>query len=297
MSKNIRDREGKNLPIDEFVLDEMCENPSIIMVAKRGSGKSWVAKAIMQNFHKIPAGIIIAPTDKMNSFYGEFFPSTYIYYEYDSEIIESMLKRQELVIEKSKEKQKQGKYLDPRGYIIMDDCLGRSKGWINDENIKELLFNGRHYKLMYILTMQFPLGIPPSLRSNFDYIFLLQTDNTSDLKRIYEHYAGMFPDFMSFKQIFDALTVNFGSMVIINRGASRKDLLDKIKWFKAPNLEHVEIEFGCKQFRKYHERNYDENWRKRSTGMSTQEFLAKKRRNKREIHISKYDRERHRQYD
>ena len=76
----------------------------------------------------------------------------------------------------------------------------------------ELLFNGRHYQLMYMLTMQFPLGITPELRCNFDYIFLLADDNTSNIKRMYEHYAGMFPDFNSFKQVFTQLTKNMSKV-------------------------------------------------------------------------------------
>ena len=29
--------------------------------------------------------------------------------------------------------------------------------------------NGRHYKMMFIITTQYALGIPPNLRTNIDY--------------------------------------------------------------------------------------------------------------------------------
>ena len=59
-----------------------------------------------------------------------------------------------------------------------------SKGsWIKDPNILELFFNGRHHHISFILTMQFSLGIPPEMRSNFDYIFLLAEDFISNRKR------------------------------------------------------------------------------------------------------------------
>ena len=86
-----------------------------------------------------------------------------------------------------------GKIIDPRTYIVMDDCLSSKGSWMRDKPILELLFNGRHYEIMYILTMQFPLGIPPDLRVNFDYIFLMAEDTLSNLKRIFDHYAGCFP--------------------------------------------------------------------------------------------------------
>ena len=89
------------------------------------------------------------------------------------------------MIEKMKEKEKEGKNIDPRGFILMDDCLSKKGSWMKDQPIMELLFNGRHYRLMYMLTMQFPLGITPELRCNFDYIFLLKEhSDTSNIKII-----------------------------------------------------------------------------------------------------------------
>ena len=37
---------------------------------------------------------------------------------------------------------------------------------------------------------------------NFDYIFILGEDMTSNRKRLYEHYAGMFPTFDVFEKVF-----------------------------------------------------------------------------------------------
>ncbi len=227
---------ANGLNINEFELSDMVENPAIVMIAKRGSGKSWVCRSILNHFRKIPAGMIIAPTDKMNSFYGKFFPDTFIHYEYKSEKIEKLIYRQELMIEKYKDKKKEGKKIDPRAFILMDDCLASKGTWMRDQPITTLLFNGRHYQLMYILTMQFPLGITPELRCNFDYIFLLAEDTHSNLKRIYDHYAGMFPTFDSFRQVLAQITNDFGFMTITNKGLCNT-FLEKIKWHKSLNSQ------------------------------------------------------------
>jgi len=63
---SIKKQTGDKLPIQEFTLEEMCENPSIIMIAKRGSGKSWITKSLIYKYKKIPVGVIISPTDKDN---------------------------------------------------------------------------------------------------------------------------------------------------------------------------------------------------------------------------------------
>ena len=75
--------------------------------------------------------------------------------------------------------------------------------------------------------MQYSMGIPPEMRSNFDYIFLLAEDFISNRKRLYEHYAGMFPNFDIFQQVFTEVTENFGCMVINNRIHSKK-IEDKV---------------------------------------------------------------------
>lgn len=117
------------------------------------------------------------------------------------------------------------------GCVILDDCLASNGNWMDDPPLLELFYNGRHYRTTFIISMQFPLGIKPELRCNFDYIFLLSEDFYSNQKRIYDHYAGMFPSFDMFRTVLLQLTNNFGSMVI-NRGP-KKDLTNKVFYYKA----------------------------------------------------------------
>lgn len=273
---------GSKLPIQEFKLSSMVRHASILMIAKRGSGKSWICRSILKHFRDIPVGMIIAPTDRMNTFYGKFFPESFIHYEYKSEIIKKLLNRQKEMIDKRKEKRLKGKKIDPRAFIVMDDCLSQKGQWLRDKPILELLFEGRHYKVMYILTMQDPLGITPQLRGNFDYIFLLAEDFQSNLKRIYDHYAGMFPTFDSFRQVFGQLTADFGAMVVVNRGA-RKTFLEKIFQYKAPNQQVKQI--GCNQFNRFHERNFDKNWKMRHKDFDAAEYFMDKKKDKTSVKI------------
>jgi hypothetical protein len=265
--------DGTSVPIREFKLSWMVPNPSICMLAKRGSGKSWVVRSILNYFNDLPGGVVIAPTDRMNTFYGNFFPEVYIHYQYRSDIIEKILFRQETMIQKAMEKAKQKKKVDPRAFLVMDDCLSSKGTWMKDEPIMKLFFDGRHYKIMYILTMQFPLGISPELRCNFDYIFLLSEDFYSNQKRLYDHYAGMFPDFRSFRDVFNEVTNDYGAMVIVNRG-SRKNFLDKVFWFKASD-EKMD-NFGCRQFSEFNKNNYNPKWRYSSHPFDINKFVLNK---------------------
>ena len=100
-----------------------------------------------------------------------------------------------------------------------------------------LFMNGRHWKIMLIITMQYPLGIPPNLRTNIDYVFILREPYIANRKRIWENYAGMFPTFESFCQVMDQCTENYECLVVSNNAKSNK-LEDQIFWYKATG--HIE---------------------------------------------------------
>ena len=116
--------------------------------------------------------------------------------------------------------------------------------------------NGRHYKILFILTMQFALGIPPNLRTNIDYVFILRENYVSNRKRLYEHYAGMFPTFDMFCQVMDQCTENFECLVIDNNSQSNK-IEDQVFWYKSPI--HGDFKCGAKEFWEYSDKNYRPN--------------------------------------
>lgn len=221
------DANTDHLPISEFDLDEFVNDPAITIIGKRGAGKSWLIKNIIQHQlekEKLDEILVFSSTDKMNKFYSDFVEN--VQHKLDFDILSQVLEKQAKNIEDGSPK---------KMLIVFDDCCAQKGEWVKNASMQELLFNGRHYHISYILSTQFPLGITPELRSNFDYIFLLADDIISNLKRMYDHYAGIFPKFNTFKQVYQSLTEDFSTMVIINRG-SKKTIEEKVKWFKAQNV-------------------------------------------------------------
>lgn len=249
------------LNIREYTLDSMPKNPAIVIVAKRGSGKTWVCRSLLEHLHDYPVGIIISHTERIDPFFGDFFPDTFIYNKYDAIIFKKILARQVYIKEKAEAKRKEGKTIDTRLFLMMDDCLSGNKEWGKDENLKEILFNGRHYDITYILTMQAPLAITPELRSNFDLVMLLDTDVRKEQEKYNENYTGIFPNFNAFKRVYDKLTADHGVMVVVKRGTNGSDITNKIYHYKA-HESHPSM-LGCKQFIRYHKKNYDKEWRKK----------------------------------
>ena len=68
-----------------------------------------------------------------------------------------------------------------------------------------------------IMSMQHPLGIPPSLRENIDYIFIFKETNNSTKRRIYDNYLGFIGTFEMFNEIIDRLNSNNFECLVIDR--------------------------------------------------------------------------------
>ena len=263
---------GSQLRLKKFRIDKMVDHATIAMIARRASGKSYLTREILYHKRKLPTVVVISRTEKLNRFYGDFISDSFIYDNFDTDILTKIYSRQAKCNEDNKNKVNDGKKeKDDRLMLVMDDCMSSKGSWVKDQNILELFFNGRHHHLSFILTMQYAVGIPPEMRSNFDYIFLLAEDFISNQKRLYEHYAGMFPSFDIFKQVFADVTKNYGVMVINNRIHSG-NITDKVFWYKAKKVP--EFNMGCGSYKKYHKKYYDAEWNKKLHEFDATSFLS-----------------------
>ena len=222
------------------------KGPVVVLIGKRDTGKSFLVRDLLFYQQEIPIGTVISGTEEGNGFYGKLVPKLFIHNEYNTAIIENILKRQKSVLKQIKKEIETFKRstIDPRAFVILDDCLYDAT-WTKDKMMRLLFMNGRHWKIMLIITMQYPLGIPPNLRTNIDYVFILREPYLTNRKRIWENYAGMFPTFESFCQVMDQCTENFECLVINNNSKSNK-LHDQIFWYKAE--PHADFKLGSKEF-------------------------------------------------
>jgi hypothetical protein len=222
------------------------KGPVVVLIGRRDTGKSFLVKDLLYYHQDIPVGSVISGTEEGNGFYGKMVPKLFIHNEYNTAIIENILKRQKTILKQIKKEIESFKRstIDARTFAILDDCL-YDNTWAKDKMMRLLFMNGRHWKIMLIITMQYPLGIPPSLRTNIDYVFILREPYIANRKRIFENYAGMFPTFESFCQVMDQCTENYECLVINNNAKSNK-LQDQVFWYKADS--HSDFKLGSKEF-------------------------------------------------
>jgi hypothetical protein len=223
------------------MITERCEidsrkSPMMVVIGKKDTGKSFLVRDILfQTQRHFPVGTVISATEVANEFFQHMVPSKLIYDKYDKAEVERVIKRQALIkSRRNTDKNARGgsSSIDPRAFLILDDCLYDAKAWINEESTRFVFMNGRHIDLMTIITMQYPLGITPNLRTNVDFVFILRENILGNRRRIYENYAGMFPTFEMFCQFMDQCTENYECLVICNNVASNK-LEDQVFWYKA----------------------------------------------------------------
>jgi len=271
-----------DIRLRKFDMKSLKAGSVVVLIGKRETGKSFLVRDILYHNKDMPIGTIISGTEGANSFYSHMVPSIYIYGEYEPQIIDNVIKRQVLVRnEMKKEVAMRGHTnIDPRAFLILDDCL-YDASWTKDKNVRSLFMNGRHYNETFIITMQYCMGIPPSLRTNVDYVFILRENLINNRKKLYEQYAGMFPSFDIFCQVMDQCTENYECIVLHNNAKSNK-LEDQVFWYKAS--DHEDFRVGAAEYWEYHTRNNDEHDEEHYQEFDARDPRARKRGTRVNIH-------------
>lgn len=296
----------EELPDNEYYGFELDGNHRFVMGNFIVTHNSWLVRDIFYHHRDIPAGLIFSGTEQANPFFGEFIPDSFIHSEYNPDLMDSVLSKQgtkvretrtlaKKTLEGAKTKlsnlprdalvkiSKDGLTPSNRFFVVLDDMLADASSWKKEKTIQEIFFNGRHFNLFFILTMQYPLGIPPALRSNIDYVFIFNEPSIKNRKNIYEGYAGAIPTFDHFCNILDSCTQNHECLVIKTSGNST-DLKDQVFWYKAS--EHEDFRVGHEKLWKYHSLNYNSKYNEeRDIDQEKIDELTKKYKNTRKLKV------------
>ena len=98
-----------NLELKKFDMKKITfkpnenQGPVIVLIGRRDTGKSFLVRDLLYYHQDIPIGTVISGTEAGNGFYGKHVPKLFIHDEYNTAIVENVLKRQKLVIKKMKE--------------------------------------------------------------------------------------------------------------------------------------------------------------------------------------------------
>jgi hypothetical protein len=130
------------------------------------------------------------------------------------------------------------------------------KKMIRDPNIRGIFMNGRHWRITFMITMQYCMDLPPDLRANIDYIFILRENIIQNQEKLYKNFFGIFPHMDTFKEVMTACTEGYDCLVLDNTSRSNK-ITDCVFWYRAkPNRK---FKIGSKDLWSYNKKNLDKD--------------------------------------
>jgi len=237
-----------NIQLKKFNPSRMADDKVCVFVGRRNTGKSTLLTDIMYHKKHLPAGIVMSATEEGNHHYQQFVPDLFIYSDYDREAIERVLARQKKLVGTCPPGSK-----PPGAFLLLDDCM-YDKRFMKDICIRQCFMNGRHWKLFFMLTMQYCMDLTPDLRANVDYVFVLKENIIQNREKLYKAFFGVFPSFDMFNQVMNACTENYECLVLDNTSRSNR-IQDCVFWYKAK----VRTGFRCGSpvYWNYHKKNYN----------------------------------------
>jgi hypothetical protein len=230
--------------IRKFDLSKIKDHKTIVIVGRRGTGKTTLITDILYHKRKLPAGLVVSGTEAGNGYYRKFVPDSFIYEQYDEDVIKRLIDRQTNL------KKLKAKHSDC--FLLLDDCLFKPS-IMRSETMRFLFMNGRHFSLMVVLAAQYLMDIPAAVRSNTDYIFVFNDPILANRKRFYDHYFGIFASFAEFQAVYQSCTADFDCLVLDNTVQSSNPQ-ECCFWYKAD--VHKPFKIGAPEYWRYHKTSY-----------------------------------------
>lgn len=221
----------------------------------RNTGKSTLIKSLLYaKKHIFPVGMAMSGSEDSNHAYKEIMPSTFVYNEYDEDKITQFIKRQKLA----------SIHLpNPWAVMILDDCTDDPR--IFNKPLQQALYKkGRHWKMLYILSLQYAMDVKPVIRTNVDGIFILREPLLKNREALYKNYASIIPDFTTFCELMDQLTDDYCALYI--HGATQTNTWQEcVYYYKAPVVSK-DWKFGCPEYWDFHRDRFNPNYKDNLTG-------------------------------
>ena len=125
------------------------KGPVVVLIGRRDTGKTYLVRDLLFYHQDIPIGTVISGTEAGNGFYKEHVPKLFIHDEYNTVLIENIFRRQKTVLKQVKKEIETYKRstIDPRAFVIMDDCL-YDQSWTRDKMMRLLFMNGKMFAVV-----------------------------------------------------------------------------------------------------------------------------------------------------
>lgn len=229
------------LTLSKFNPEEMKPHRTILLIGKRGTGKSVLLEELLWAMRdKVDFSLCFTPTQDSRDMFERHMPSSWIHSDFDGARIEQLC-----AFQRSKPTDKK------RNVLLVLDDMAADKRVVRSTGMRDIFFNGRHEHITYISSQQYCLDMPPDLRTNVDYVFCLKDNILANKQRLWKFFFGMFARFEDFARVMDTVTSDFGVLCLDNTSRSN-ELSDMLSWYRA-SPEPREFRIGKPIFWKLHD--------------------------------------------
>ena len=212
----------------------------LVLVGARNTGKSVCQLDLLRHMaSKVVFGVGMCPTLSTVKQWREIMPASWIYNDFDSERLESIVAAQQKRLQDGK--------VPPSIFIVMDDC-SYSKDVMKSKAMRQIAMNGRHLGIHLNYACQSLMDLPTWMRANIDILVCTSDKIITNKTKLWKHCFGLFQRYDEFSATFDACTQNFSCCVLDNTIRSQK-VSDVVFWWRA-DLNPSKFKMGSVQYRK-----------------------------------------------
>lgn len=222
----------EELGIDDYYGFEVDGNHRYLLGDFTVTHNSTLVADILYHLTDIPMFMCMSGTEDGNGFYGKHIHDLFIYTSFNKDIIEKVVKQQKDMVKELRNNGKDPKLYSNRGVGILMDDLQKDKSIMTDPNVQEIFYNGRHFHITTILSLQFMMALPPGFRANVDYVFVCKETKKDNIARLYKYFFGMFENEKMFKQALLKCTDDYGCLVLDTTSRSNR-IEDQVFYYKA----------------------------------------------------------------
>lgn len=225
------------------------------VIGMPGSGKSSLIKYLMYcKKHIAPVAQIFSGSEENQPFFGDFTPQSFISGDLEASNmnpLENFEKRQKIARQ----------YLEPEGtspwcFNIVEDGTSDTK-FMKTPVFQRMYKNGRHWRMIHLLSLQFALDLKSNIRGCLDGVFIMFTANPDIRKKIYEKFGNYIPTYADFCDLMDSLE-QYEALYINYKSSENNDLESNVFFIK-PDIKRVPKgwKFGCPEYWEFHNERYN----------------------------------------
>ena len=208
-----------NIKINKFDIAQIMSNesgslnsPKIAIYGGTDHDRKVVIKNIL-NQMKNRLGIVFKNKKDKSKYFENILSELFVYSGYNEQVLDRVFTRQSLIENKNKRTQEHWDPLKSRSmneksqcFLVFDNCLSAKD--FKSKNMETLLFNGKNFRIPFIVSFPEYVAIPPDKHAQLDYVIILNQPKRFGyqkfVKNMYQYYGTQ--DKKTFTSIYKTVT-------------------------------------------------------------------------------------------